>query len=250
MFRVLRLKPPHGWNAVGWELGIVTLGVLIALGAQQVAEALNDRSIAAETRAEVTDELNSDLMSIALRQSIEPCIERRLGELRAIVGEWERTGAFETPKWVSQSPPIEIELSRYDAALSAGRLALLSGDEQYRMGAVATRIRKFNEWQFAERLPWGRLRALQFGSAALSAEDRNWIRTALQDASTLDYETKVNSAQALRMAGRYGFKPNAKGFQELAPGVWPGGKFAPSICTPIDTPSEEANKKVVIPLPL
>ena len=23
MFRLLRLKPPHGWNAVGWELGIV-----------------------------------------------------------------------------------------------------------------------------------------------------------------------------------------------------------------------------------
>ena len=36
MFRLLRLKPPHGWNAVAWELGIVTLGVLISLGAQQV----------------------------------------------------------------------------------------------------------------------------------------------------------------------------------------------------------------------
>ena len=31
MFRLLKLKPPHGWNAVGWELGIVTLGVVIAL---------------------------------------------------------------------------------------------------------------------------------------------------------------------------------------------------------------------------
>ena len=153
MFRLLRLKPPHGWNAVAWELGIVTLGVLIALGAQQIAEAAHDRSIAAETRADVTDELNSDLMSIALRQSIEPCIERRLGELRAILAEWERTGTFTAPRWVSQSPPIEIELSRYDAALSAGRLALLSGDEQYRMGAVAARIRRFNDWQFQERVP-------------------------------------------------------------------------------------------------
>ena len=118
------------------------------------------------------------------------------------------------------------------------------------MGAIATRIRKFNEWQFAERLPWGRLRALQFGSGQLSSEDRGSRRTALQDASTLDYETRVNSAQALRMAQRYGFKPDAKGFRELAPGVWPGGKFAPSICTSIDTPPQTANKKVVIPLPL
>src|SRR3954447_18201268 len=179
MFRLLKLKPPHGWTAVGWELAIVTLGVIIALAAQQVVEALHDSSTAAETRAEVTDELNSDLMSIALRQSIEPCIERRLGELRAILAEWERTGTFRTPQWVSQSPPIEIELSRYDAALSAGRLALLSGEEQYRIGAVAARVRKFNEWQFAERVPWGRLRALQFGASALSAEDRAAIRSAL-----------------------------------------------------------------------
>src|SRR5215217_5611882 len=101
MFRLLRLKPPHGWNAVAWELAIVTLGVVIALAAQQVVGAAQDRSTARQTRAEVTDELNSDLMSLALRQSIEPCIDRRLSELRVIVAQWQKTGSFETPKWVS-----------------------------------------------------------------------------------------------------------------------------------------------------
>ena len=250
MFRLLRLKPPHGWNAVGWELTIVTLGVIIALGAQQVVETLHDRNIAAQTRAEVTDELNRDLMAMLLRQSAEPCIGRRLNELRAIVSEWEATGSFETPKWVSQSPIIEIELSRYDAALSAGRLALLSGEEQYRMGAVAKRISRFNEWQFAERIPWGRLRALQFGAASLSVDDRATIRSALQDASTYDYETQLTVTQGLPMARRYGFRPDAKGFHELAPLVWQGGKFTPTICTSIDTPPDEANKKVIVPVAL
>ena len=185
MFRLLKLKPPHGWNAVVWELAIVTLGVLIALGAQQVVQWLTDRSTAAETRAEVTDELNSDLMSIALRRSAEPCIDRRLAELRVIVAEWERTGSFKTPRWVAQSPVIETELGRYDAALSAGRLSLLSGEEQYRMGAVANRIRKFGDWQFAERLPWGRLRSLQFGAEALSADDRAAIRCKTLRRSTM-----------------------------------------------------------------
>jgi len=250
VFRLFKLKPPHGWNAVIWELAIVTLGVVIALAAQQIVQAAQNRSVAAETRAEVTDELNSDLMSMALRQSIEPCIDRRLSELRAIVTEWQKTGSFKTPRWVAQATPVEIELSRYDAALSAGRLALLSGEEQYRMGAVAVRIRRFNEWQFADRLPWGRLRALQFGAAALSAEDRATIRSALQDAATLDYELKVNTAEALPMARRYGFAPDPKGFREMAPTVWPGGKFTPTICASIRTPPEEANKRVVIPLPL
>jgi len=250
MFRLLKLKPPHGWNAVAWELSVVVLGVLIALGAQQLAETANDRDIAAQTRAEVTDELNSDLMSIALRRSAEPCIDRRLAELRAIVSEWQLTGSFQAPKWVAQAPVIRIELSRYEAAMSAGRMALLSGEEQYRMGAVANRIREFNERQFAERLPWGRLRSLQFGPTVLSAEDRARIRTALQDAATLDYELKIIAAQTLPMARRYGFMPSEKAFKELAQETWAGGKFSPSICTPIDTPPEEANKTQRTPLPL
>ena len=250
MFRLMKLRPPHGWSAVIWELAIVTLGVVVALAAQQIVQAAQNRSTADDTRAEVTDELNSDLMSMALRQSIEPCIDRRLSELRAIVTEWQKTGSFETPNWVAQATPVEIDLSRYDAALSAGRLALLSGEEQYRIGAVAARIRRFNEWQFADRLPWGRLRALQFGAAALSADDRATIRSALQDASTLDYELKVNTAEALPMARRYGFAPDPKGFREMAPTVWPGGKFTPSICAEIDTPPEVGNKRVVVPLPL
>jgi hypothetical protein len=34
----LKLTPPHGWNAVVWDLAIVTVGVLIALGAQQFVD--------------------------------------------------------------------------------------------------------------------------------------------------------------------------------------------------------------------
>jgi hypothetical protein len=250
MFRLLRLKPPHGWNAVGWELAIVTLGVIIALGAQQIVGVMSDRSTASETRAEITDELNSNLMSLALRQAAEPCIERRLNDIRAIVTQWERTGSFATPKWVSQSPIMLIDLSRYEAAQSAGRVALLPGDEQYRMGALAARLRKFSEWQFAERVPWGRLRALQFGAGSLSKNDQADIRSALQDASTFDYMTKVNFTEALPMARKFGFKPDAKAFRETAPQGWTGGKFRPSICTSIDTPPEEANRRLVVPLAL
>jgi len=250
MFRLLRFTPPHGWNAVGWELAIVTLGVVIALGAQQIVEAIRDRRTASETRDEVTDEINSNLMSLALRQKAEPCIERRLDELRAIVTQWEKTGSFATPKWVAQAPMILIELSRYDAAQSAGRLALVSGDEQYRMGAIVARLRKFNEWEIAERVPWGRLRALQYGAAALSKNDQSDIRSALQDASTFDYMVKANFTEALPMARKFGFRPDAKGFRETAAQVWSGGKFKPSICLSIDTPPEEANKRVVVPVAL
>jgi hypothetical protein len=89
---------------------------------------------------------------------------------------------------------------------------------------------------------------LQYGPGALSAADRATVRTALQDASVSDYEARLAAAQTLPMAKRYGFRPDPKGFREMAPEVWPGGKFTPSICAAIDTPPAEANKRVMIPL--
>lgn len=145
-------KPLHGWREFLGEVGIIVIGVLIALGAEQVVEALHHRSVAADTSAQISDELNSDLMSISLRDRAEPCIERRLYELRRIITEWEQTGSFGTPQWVAQTPVIDIELSRYDAALAGGVTTLLSGEEQYRIGAVAARIRRFNQLQLDERL--------------------------------------------------------------------------------------------------
>jgi hypothetical protein len=243
-------KPLHGWRELAWEVGIIVIGVLIALGAQQIAEGIHDSTVAAATRKDIAGELNSNLMSLKLRERAESCIEKRLSELRVILAQWDETGSFKAPLWVAQTPVIEVELSRYEAALAAGRLALLSGEEQYRMGAVVARIRRFNEVQLDERLVWGKLRALQVGPKRLSVDDRTLIRAALQDASSLDYTVKVSNRQALQMARRYGFEPDAKGFQSMAPQVWAGGNFTPSICTAIDTPPDQANKSLVTPLPL
>ena len=60
MFRLLRLKPPHGWNAVAWELAIVTLGVLVALGAQQFVESIDKQAEVDQLRTAIRAELADD----------------------------------------------------------------------------------------------------------------------------------------------------------------------------------------------
>ena len=61
MFRLLKVKPPHGWNAVAWELGIVTVGVLIALAAQQFVDDLHWRGELRDFRTAVRAEISWDL---------------------------------------------------------------------------------------------------------------------------------------------------------------------------------------------
>ena len=73
MFRLMRLKPPHGWNAVIWELAIVTLGVLIALGAQQMVETWSwNRKVAAAEQT-MNQEIKNSLLAAAELDRLENC---------------------------------------------------------------------------------------------------------------------------------------------------------------------------------
>ncbi len=82
MFRLLKLKPPHGWSAVAWELGIVTLGVVIALAAQQWAEGLSWNSKVAATKQALRAELQEHYGYAVEYRAVYPCLQAQLDQLR------------------------------------------------------------------------------------------------------------------------------------------------------------------------
>ena len=244
-------KPLHGWRAFAGEVGVVVLGVLLALGAQQIAETLNERSEAAETRSTLTGEIEESLAVLELRRAAQPCIDRRLKELRAIVNQWGRTGSFETPRWVSQATWFAFDTARFEAAQSAGRLALLPSEEQYRFGLVVGSLRTFRDIQRRETDAWSTLRMLQSGPEVLSASDRTAVRVALQDASTLNHFAQISVGQTLPQAAAFGWRPDMKRVRERMRLAWKDGKFRPSVCLSIDTPPEQATREaqLIYPLP-
>ena len=237
------LRPAKGWRAFIGEVGIIVLGVLLALGAQQVAETVNQRREAAETRSALTNEIQETLAILELRRAAQPCIDRRLEELRAIVNQWGHTGSFKTPRWISQATWIAFNTARFDAAQSAGRLALLSSEEQYRFGLVVGSLRNFRDIQVRETQAWSTLRMLQSGPGALSASDRTAVRVALQDASTLNHFAKIGVGQTLPQAADFGWRPDTKRVRQTMRLAWKDGRFRPSVCISIDTPPERANRE-------
>ena len=78
-------KPLHGWRALVGEVGIIVLGVLIALGAEQAVEWLHWRNEVAEARRALDQELAYDLGAVAKRVQEGPCIDRRLRDIRALL---------------------------------------------------------------------------------------------------------------------------------------------------------------------
>ena len=244
----LNLRPREGWRVFAGEVGVIVLGVLIALAAQQVAEAVNDRLEAADTRDKVVGEIEETLTVLELRKSVQPCVDKRLRELRVIVDEWGRTGSFQTPRWVGQAPWFVSSSVRLEAAQSAGRLALLPREEQYRIGLISGTLRNFREIQAGEMEAWSKLRMLQSGADALSESDRTVIRSALQEASLLNYRARVAVGQAIPFAASYGWHPNHRNLKVMMARSWKDGRFSPSICFSLETPPEVANANQLFPL--
>lgn len=75
-------KPLHGWREFVGEVGIIVIGVLIALSAEQLVENWHWRGEVRETDRRLRDDISYDLTNAYERFAIEPCLRPRLGELR------------------------------------------------------------------------------------------------------------------------------------------------------------------------
>lgn len=75
-------KPLHGWRQFAGEVGIIVIGVLIALGAEQLVTSLHWHREVRETDQRLVREMAMNLSNAYERFAIDPCLRPRLAELR------------------------------------------------------------------------------------------------------------------------------------------------------------------------
>jgi hypothetical protein len=80
-------KPQHGWRMFAGEVGIIVLGVLIALAAQQLVDTIHRRSDVAQLVAALRSELSDDRSRWEHIRGADPCTLQRLDALE----RWYRT---------------------------------------------------------------------------------------------------------------------------------------------------------------
>ena len=74
-------KPLHGWRVFVGEVGIIVIGVLIALGTQKTVEELQWREEVRLTEEALTNEIALSLVSAAERKMVDQCLRDRLAHL-------------------------------------------------------------------------------------------------------------------------------------------------------------------------
>jgi hypothetical protein len=98
-------KPLHGWRAFAGEVGIIVLGVLIALAAEQLAVSLNMHAKVRRAEAAMRLELAEDDGPQAFgRVIIGSCLDAQIARIHDGAG---RVPATELRQWVlAYSPPF------------------------------------------------------------------------------------------------------------------------------------------------
>lgn len=146
-------KPLHGWRAFVGEVGIIVLGVLIALGFEQMVEQWRWRRETATTRQALASELVAAARQGAERLAVEDCLRDRIGRLAARLndshGRWAAdplprgSGAQPAPHWdnirmmrVYGAPAKGWSQDAWDTAKSTGVLDHMSREEVATYSAV------------------------------------------------------------------------------------------------------------------
>lgn len=106
-------KPLKGWREFAGEVGVIVLGVLLALGAQQLVERLNARSEATKSMDAIRVELAHSAGAFEERAATQPCLDRRLAELEQIFAAARRTGRLPKVGFISHPPMRPIPTSAW-----------------------------------------------------------------------------------------------------------------------------------------
>ncbi len=194
-------KPLHGWRALVGEVGIIVVGVLIALGAEQLVHDFQIRSDVREFRKTIDREVGMNIYAFNLRASQFGCDRQRLAELT---------------KWLDQSRTAPMAHAIYPLGplvSSPYRSAWNNRDaETYRQlpAEVRQRYAMFyddvdNEWEITKResAAWGSLAAFS-EPGPMTLEDRRKVRSTIASLRALANAEEGNIPPTKHLAEELG----------------------------------------------
>lgn len=175
-------KPVHSLRELLGEIGVIVIGVVIALGAEQLVENLNWRHEVSEARELLGDELSQSMARSIERVRLEDCLENRLDKLSNIIDQASRTGAL-PPTALAGNPPVTEWPSEVWRSVIASQTAThFSSETLSAIGLAYTKIEDLKTANNAELLVWTRLNTLSGPGRRFDPASEADLRAALSEA--------------------------------------------------------------------
>ena len=215
-------KPLHGWRAFAGEVGIIVIGVLIALGAQQLVEAANWRREVADFRDSVRGEMSRDLWTYPYRAAQKRCINARLDELQRWLDSWRAGRPLTLTGPIGIPVSAVIRTSAWDGRDPA-TLAHMARSERVEYGFLYSEFANNEVHRLDERAAWIELASFD-GATLLDHQDQIRLQGLIFRARLRDSRIDANAGRFMKRAAAIGLKLAPE--PDLAP-------YGPELCRPI-----------------
>jgi hypothetical protein len=176
-------KPLHGWREFAGEVGIIVLGVLIALSAEQFVETLQWHRRVAEAEQAMRKELTEDDGAQAqARLALSGCFDRELETLdHALLAERDGGVPFSPPR-VAAPQFRTWDDNAWRAAVSADATLHMSTGRMFAWASAYEFIPDMNEAALRESSDWADLTRIKQLRAHPSEAEREAMLTAISRA--------------------------------------------------------------------
>ncbi len=208
-----RLTPKDGWLAFAGEVGVIVLGVLIALGFGQLADAWNWRSNTRQGVEDLKAESKNNFILMAERVTVQPCIEAQFDRLieRLVQGG---SGLSPSPAIESTAGPVAFRQpfdrpfqdDVWNALTADGTTAHLHPRGRSLMAGFYWQIGSMRDLQKRGDVAIGRLNVL-LAPVVLDPVTRNSLLTTIAEARFAGRLLTLDAAQSMAMLKALGQQP-------------------------------------------
>ena len=230
----MEIHIPHikTWREFFIELGTIVIGILIALGLEQLAEVVHDQSRVALARENIRSEIADDFGLMITRDQTNGCISHRLDEVDVLIRASAAGTLPQGPIWIGVPFQGAMADSQYTSATQSGAVSLMPNQEQSGYARIYAEFEQYHQAELLETSAWADLRTLENHPANSPVLD--WqLRSAMQQARTARFHMELGEYALRADAVRLGITPNnVRTFKQN------------NVCIPLDTPRTEAEKLI------
>jgi hypothetical protein len=196
-------KPIRNWREFLKEVGIIVLGVCIALAAEQAVEWWHWRNEVSAARAALRTEIAAFDDFYIYRIAIGPCVDRRINTLERQIAEVAKN---------HKTGPVDISVrgigalindSEWQSEKSAQTPTHFPRAELALMGKIYAQAPDTREWETKQADALWSLKSLQ-GAEVLAAPDLAQMRFNLQIARHYEFLIQLTARRTLALGDQLG----------------------------------------------
>ena len=215
-------KPLHGWREFAGEVGIIVVGIMIALAGEQLVETLHWRSQVHDFRAAVRSEMSLNLGTYQFRTGENRCVEARLDELQRWLDSWRAGHPLKLSGPIGIPTSLTVNANAWQSR-DAAVVSHMGLNEKLEYGHLYTEFENNDVHRLDERAAWIELGDFD-GATDLDHHDLMRLQGLITRARLRDRRMTENARRFTKRAAQIGLVP-------AADPTWPPAEQ--TICRPI-----------------